>query len=213
MVRMNDSRNPVVILILIFPRGHGPFRAQRPATNGGARKWDEGSSELRLGYRASHHSTPTQLQTPHTIRTLRQQVNGIQSLHPDLSPSISRVFRGALAQAESLALSESLLDKFGEERQHREAASLKSKSYITTPNILSVRDAIRELDKKKSAEIEKIWKNHKDFKRLLKGINDRLDQPDHSRSSSPIQPNPASPTSSELFAVNPYPHGHDLSNY
>ena len=52
MVRMNDSRNPVVVVILflIFPGGHGPFRAWRAATNGGARKWDEGSSELRLGY-------------------------------------------------------------------------------------------------------------------------------------------------------------------
>jgi hypothetical protein len=114
------------------------------------------TQELQIFDRASHHLTPTQLQTPHTIHTLRQQVNDIQLLHPDLSPSISRVFCGALAQAESLVLSKSLLDKFGEERQHREAASLKSKSYIRTPDILYVRDAIRELDKKKSAEVEKI---------------------------------------------------------
>jgi hypothetical protein len=53
--------------------------------------------ELQIFDRASHHSTPTQLQTPRTIRTLRQQANAIQSLHPDLSPSISRVFWGALA--------------------------------------------------------------------------------------------------------------------
>jgi hypothetical protein len=86
-----------------------------------------------------------------------------------------------------LAFSKSLLDKFGEERQYRKAASLKSKSYIVTLDILYVRDAIRELDKKKSAEIEKMWKNHKkDFKRLLKDINDQLNQPDHPRSSLPI---------------------------
>jgi hypothetical protein len=143
------------------------------------------------------------IQTPHTIRTLRQQIKDIEASHPDLSPSIRRVLRGVLGQAESLGLAESLLSEINREHKHR-ANTERSKSYLTTPNILYVRDAIRELDKKKSDEIDKIWRSHKrDIKKLLKDIGERLEQPP--QSSSPIAPNPVSPTSSELYIIDPYP--------
>jgi hypothetical protein len=132
--------------------------------------------------------TPT---TPHTIRALRQQIKDIEASHPDLSPSIRRVLRGVLGQAESLGLAESLLSEIGKEREHR-ANTERSKSYLATPNILYVRDAVRELDKKKSDEIDKMWRSHKrDIKKLLKDIGEHLEQPP--QSSSPIAPNPSVP--------------------
>jgi hypothetical protein len=143
------------------------------------------------------------IQTPHTIRTLRQQIKDIEASHLNLSPSIQRVLRGVLGQAESLGLAESLLGEINREHKHR-ADTTRSKSYLTTPNILYVRDAIRELDKKKSDEIDKMWRSHKrDIKKLLKDIGERLEQPP--QSSSPIAANPASPTSSELYIIDPYP--------
>jgi hypothetical protein len=76
-------------------------------------------------------------------------------------------------------------------------------TYLTRPNILYVRDAIRELDKKKSDEIDKMWRSHKrDIKKLLKDVGERLEQPP--QSSSPIVPNLVSSTSSELYIIDPY---------
>jgi len=81
------------------------------------------------------------------------------------------------------------------------------------PNILYVRDAIWELDKKKAAEIDKIWKSQKrSVKKLLKDIEQRLEQP-YIRSSSPIVQPQETPTSNKLYIVDPKPSAYPATNY
>jgi hypothetical protein len=104
-----------------------------------------------------------------------------------------------LGQAESLALAGSLLGEIQEEKScHGDPT--RTKSYLATRNILYVRDAIRKLDKKKSAEIDKMWRSYKhDIKTLLNDIKCRLEHPEHPKSSSPILQRTPSPTSSQLY--------------
>jgi hypothetical protein len=95
-------------------------------------------------------------------------------------------------------LAESLISEI-EAEQKRHVDKSRSKKYLTTPNILYVRDAIRALDEKKAAEIDKIWRSHNhDAKKLLKDMGQRLDQPDP-RSSSPVLPPQESPTTNNFF--------------
>jgi hypothetical protein len=81
---------------------------------------------------------------------------------------------------------ESVLGEIEEEKSYY-SDFIQTKSYLNTPNILYVRDAIYELDKKKSMEINKMWRSYKhNIKNLLINIKNWLEQPEHRRCSSPI---------------------------
>jgi hypothetical protein len=96
-----------------------------------------------------------------------------------LSPSIDRVPRGALIQAESGLLANELLEEYHSQRQR---STNRSKSYITKPDLLYVKDAKRNVEEKKAEQARKIWKDFKkQRRRRLQDLERRLDEvPDDS---------------------------------
>lgn len=126
--------------------------------------------------------TPVEVpKTPTTIRGLRRQIDYSIKSHPDLSPSIQRVFRGAIIAGEMSGQFRDELKEYQEYHLKRSENRSHSQSYLKTRGVTYVRDAIREVDEKKAVEVEKERKRMK--KRGKKIIREALLREDFSSES------------------------------
>lgn len=120
--------------------------------------YDGESSGSGVSSRLSTPDQPIEPNTPTTIRSIRRQVDESIESHPELSPSIQRIFRGAIVQAEQGAQAQYELERYQEHHIKRAEKKSSSQSYLRKHGVMYVRDALREVDQKQAEEVRKEWK-------------------------------------------------------
>lgn len=153
----------------------------------------EDTSDEDSGENSGENSTPSTPirsaeppQTPTTIRGLRQQIENSIKSKPDLSPSIQRVFRGALTQGEIGAQSREELEQYLEYHQKREKTRSSSKAYMKSQGVMYAKHAIREIERTKAEKVCKEWK--KMMNRTRKELREAISRENLSSESEPDLP-------------------------
>ena len=127
--------------------------------------------------------------TPTSLRKLRHQIEDSIQSHPELSPSIRRIFRGAIVQAEQGAQSQFELERYQEHHIKRTERKSSSQSYVGKHGVMYVRDAIREVEQKQAEEVQKEWKKiEKTGRKRMKEIFSRHDYEPESSPELPEMP-------------------------
>lgn len=124
--------------------------------------------------------------TPTTIRSLRRQVEQSINSKPELSPSIQRVFRGAIIQGEIGAQSQAELEEYLNYQQNKRKKKSTSKCYLKKQGVMYARDAIREVNEKQAAAARKEWKELK--RRCAKERREILSRHENPPQSEPDLP-------------------------
>ncbi|KAL1952829.1 hypothetical protein VTO42DRAFT_4118 [Malbranchea cinnamomea] len=130
---------------------------------------------------------PQLLTTPRTPRSYRNLYEHTLRTKTDLSPSVARVLRGGLIQAEASAMKEHLLQELDDRHNRKRHAKsiLRPKSWPQSFGLLYVRDAKRQLDKKKAKACQKFWAEQKKKRQIDRTLGlPQVDVSDDSGSDS-----------------------------
>jgi hypothetical protein len=113
--------------------------------------------------RSNSYKTPSPplesiTKTPTTLRSIRQEVTIVRSSRVELSPTIDRLLRGALHNAEKGALASAALVRMMGGRS-RPSNSSRSKRQVKLDGPVYVGDIRRHISAENKASIERCWRS------------------------------------------------------
>ncbi|THC93725.1 hypothetical protein EYZ11_006801 [Aspergillus tanneri] len=113
--------------------------------------------------------------TPTTLRSFRKEVVIYRRLKIELSPSVDRLLRGGLTQAEKYAMSSIALDEALASKKRPSNSTTRTRRWVHMDGLIYAKDVNRHIEEKKFKEAQKRWKSTlKRHQREAKALMERI---------------------------------------